>query len=216
MLLRCEYIDVAAAQVRVLCDALITLSFVAKDPLPRAALFWDYYTIEAFETASAMGELERGRAKPEHLAAMEIWLAERRAEYERLRPRYTYVARKGRDKGKTRPFKNWCNFPVRDQAKECGADLERLYRLVYKQMSSYIHCTAFSLRRQAAYSGKHYDVGVVHCDIAMLVRTTGLVWIEIAKFLSDKLGWNLMGQAAGFAEASERLDEQHFGRQQRT
>jgi hypothetical protein len=57
---------------------------------------------------------------------------------------------------------------------------------------------------------------VVHCDIAMLVRTTGLVWIEIAKFLSDKLGWNLMGQAAGFAEASERLDEQHFGRQQRT
>ncbi len=210
ILLRCEYIDLAAAQVRVLCEALITLCYVAREPAARAASFWDYYTIEAFETATTMVELERGRSRPEHVAAMERWLAERQPEYDRVKPRYTYVVPSGKDRGKQRPFRNWCNRSVAEQATECGDDLNRLYRLVYKQMSSYVHCSAFSLRRQAGYSGAHYDAGVVHRDMATLVRTTAIVWIEMAKFLADGLGWNLMPRAAALAEAIERLDDEHF------
>lgn len=212
ILLRCEYIDLATAQVRVLCEALIVLSYVAKEPKVNADLFWDYKTIEAFETARTMVELERSRAKPEHVTAMERWLEDRRPEYELLKPRYTYVVPYGKSKGKTRPYRNWCNRSVEEQAKECGDGLNRLYKLVYKQMSPYVHCSAFSLRRQAAYSGQHYDADVVQDDIAMLVRTTASVWIEVAKFLSDTLGWDLMAPAAALAQAIDRLEEENAAR----
>jgi hypothetical protein len=209
-LLRCELIDIAAAQVRVFCEALITLEFVARDPQTLAPQFWDYYTIESFETVTAMVELERGRARPEHIRAMEEWLARQRPEYERLRDRYTFIPTRGKNAGKRLPFVNWCNVRVSEQARLCGAELHRLYRLVYKQMSTYVHCTAFSLRRQTAYSRNHYDAGVVHRDIATLVRTTGIVWVEMARFLEEHLEWRLLGPAATIAEAIEQLDARHF------
>jgi len=210
VLLRCEYIDLAAAEVRVLCEALITLSFVARDPTALAPKFWDYETIEAFETASAMVEIERGRSKPEHVRNMERWLDERRPEYEGLKPNYVYVVTSGKAEGKPRPYRNWCNRSLADQAQDCGAELNRLYRLVYKQMSSYVHCSAFSLRRQAAYSRAHYDAGVVHRDMATLVRTTAVVWVEMAKFLGETLGWGLTPTVAAVAANVEILDQKHF------
>lgn len=215
ILLRCEHIDQAAAQVRLLCEALITLRFVARDPIGFAPSFWDYYTIEAFETANAMVEIECGRSKPENIRQMESLLDELRAEYERLRPKYMYVCTRGKDKGKLRPFKNWCNKSVAGQADACGEELKRLYRLIYKQMSSYIHCSAFSLRRQAAYSRAHYDAKVVHRDMATLVRTTALVWIEMAKFLAERLGWDLMPKAVDVAANVELLDQKHFSTDQK-
>ncbi len=211
LLLRCEYIDLAAAQVRILCETLITLAFVARDRAVLAPKFWNYYTIEAFETAAAMVELEREHAKPEHLRSMEAWLDQQRPEYERLKPTYSYVVSKGKDMGKSRPYINWCNRNLAQQAQDCGGELNRLYRLVYKQMSSYVHCSAFSLRHQTAYSRGHYDGGIVHRDIATLVRTTAAVWVEMCKFLAGKLEWNLIGPATAVAEEVEMLDQTQFG-----
>lgn len=210
ILLRCEYIDLAAAQIRILSEALITLVFVAKEPTDLARKFWSYYEIEAFETASTMVELERGRAKPEHVRHMEVWLDARRSQYEQVKPNYTYTVNRGKGKGKSRPYINWCNKSVAMQAECCGAELSRLYRLVYKQMSAYVHCSAFSLRRQVAYTRVHYNGDVVHRDIATLVRTTGVVWIEISKFLSLMLGWNMIEEAAQLAKEIELLDERQF------
>lgn len=211
VLLCIEYIDLAAAQVRILCETLITLNFVAIDRAVRAPKFWDYYIIEAFETASAMVELERHSANPQHVRSMEEWLNGHRAEYDRLKPNYMYIVSKGKDMGKYRPYVNWCNRNLAQQAQDCGGELSHLYQLVYKQMSSYIHCSAFSLRHQIAYSREHYDGGIVHRDIATLVRTTAAVWMEICKFFSRELKWNLMGQAAGVAAEVEILDQTQFG-----
>lgn len=211
LLLRCEYIDLAAAQVRILCEALITIAFVDRDKAALAPKFWNYYTIEAFETATAIVELERHRAKPQHLRSMEEWLNGKRTLYERLKPSYMYIVSKGKDKGKSRPYVNWCNRNLAQQAQDCGAELSRLYRLVYKQMSSYIHCSAFSLRHQMAYSRAHYDGGIVHRDIATIVNTTVAVWVEICKFLEEKLRWNLIGPATAVAEEVELLDQTQFG-----
>jgi hypothetical protein len=212
LLLRCEYIDLAAAQVRILCETLITLVFVARDKAVLAPKFWGYYTIEAFETAAAMMELERERAKPEHLHSMETWLDQQRPEYERLKPTYSYVVSKGKNMGKSQPYINWCNRNLAQQAQDCGGELNRLYRLVYKQMSSYVHCSAFSLRHQTAYSRGHYDGRIVHHDIATLVRTTAAVWVEMCKFLAGELEWNLIGPANAVAKEVEMLDQTQFGK----
>lgn len=210
ILLRCEHIDLASAQVRVFCEALITLSFVARNQDALAPKFWDHYTVEAFETASALVELERGRLKPEHVRGMERWIEERRPEYEGIKPKYMYVVTSGKDKDKSRPYRNWCNRSLAEQAEDCGGELTRLYRIIYKQLSSYVHCSAFSLRRQAAYSGAHYDVGVVHRDMATLVRMTAVIWVEMAKFLAERLRWDLMPKAAAIAASLELLEERHF------
>lgn len=211
LLLRCEYMDLAGAQVRILCESLIALAFVARSKSERAPKFWSYYAIEAYETAAAMVELERYRARPEHVRAMEIWLGNMRAEYERLKPSYTYVVSKGKYAGKVKPYINWCNRSLAKQAEDCGGEFGRLYRLVYRQMSSYVHCSAFSLRHQIAYSAGHYDERIVHSDIATIVRTTAAVWVEICKFLAVHLGWNLVDTAAMVAAEVELLDRAQFG-----
>lgn len=210
ILLRCEYIDLAASQVRILCETLITLTFVSRDRAALAPRFWSYYTIEAFETAAAMVELEQHRARPEHVRSMQAWLETQRADYERLKPTYMQMVLRGRNKGKTKPYINWCNRTLAQQAHDCGSELERLYRLVYRQMSSYVHCSAFSLRHQLAYSRAHYDGKVVHIDVIAIVRTTGAVWVEICKFLAEQLGWDLIGPAQAMSKAIEDLEQAQF------
>ena len=158
-----------------------------------------------------MVDLERLRVRPQHLQSMEALLDQLRPEYERLKPNYSYVVTEGKDTGKRRPYINWCNRNLAQQAQDCGVELNRLYRLVYKQMSSYVHCSAFSVRHQTAYSRLHYDGEIVHRDIAALVRTTAAVWVEMCKFLAGKLEWNLISSATEVAEEVEVLDQTQFG-----
>src|SRR5450759_753192 len=48
VLLRFEFIHQAAAHVRLLCEALITISYISRDPTLRVPLFTDYATIDEF------------------------------------------------------------------------------------------------------------------------------------------------------------------------
>jgi len=205
ILLRMDLIDLAAAQVRILCEAVITLCYVARDPGSLAPQFWGYYIIEAFELGTNMIEMETGRAKPEHILQMKEWLNNLQPEYEKAKRRYTYVD----SKGKSRPYINWCNRQVAKQAEDCGGEFPRLYKLVYKQLSSYVHCSAFSLRRQAAYSRVHYDVTLVHLDVSTIVRTTAIVWLEMAKFLSEACEWDLNDAGVAVAKRVAELEEGH-------
>lgn len=206
VLLRFELIHQAAAHVRLLCEGLITLRYISRDPAARADLFLGYADIEVYERVSALLEFERSRAAPRHVRSLEAFRQEVTRAYQRATPRYSFPDRHG----KQRPFGNWCNRNVADQAKECGDDLVRLYGVIYKQMSAYVHGSAWSLRRQLAYSRIHYRADVVLNDVATLVRATIVVWAEFVKFWDTELGWNLGGAAHGIAERLTQLDAQHF------
>ncbi len=198
ILLRCECIHQAAAHVRLFCEALITFSYIARDPAVRVPLFIDYATIDEYEVASALLAWERETAKPRPVAALVERQKELQIKYDHLLPKYN----------RSRP-RNWCNATVRTQAKDCGH--EKLYEIVYGQMSAYVHGSAWSLRRQTAYSRKHYDKSVVLVDIATIVRMTVAVWIEWAKFTDRELGWSLVTKAGPIAVRCEALDTEQFG-----
>ena len=210
VLIRFDYLDLAAAQVRMLCESLIVLSFVSKDKERYAKQFWDYYAIESFELGRALVDLEEDRANDQHIRAMEEWLEKQKFEYERIKPQYTQVISKGRNKGKNRNYINWCNKSVAQQASICGKQMDRLYKLVYKQMSAYIHCSALSLRHQLAYSSAHYDASVVHKDIATIVRTTVSVWEAMCQFLEENLDWQFGNAVVRIIDQVQLLDKQHF------
>jgi hypothetical protein len=182
-LLRCEMIHQAAAHVRLFCEGLITVTFIARDPETRATRFWGYSDIDAFNVASAMLEAVKGSGHRDAIAGLERFLGTARPKYESLKPSYTFIDKRRRP----RPFSNWCNMSVRQQAEECGSEMEALYRLVYTQMSAYVHGSAWSLRRQLAYSRAHYDEDVVHNDVATVVRTALGVWLEWARFCDGEL-----------------------------
>ncbi len=114
--------------------------------------------------------------------------------------------------GKKRKFLNWCNKSLAEQAKECGDELEQLYRIVYKQTSAYIHGSSWSLRRQLGYSRVHYHHEVVHNDIAMIVKLTVGVRYEWAKFCDSQVGWRLSPEAADIVARLDTLEQKHFGR----
>jgi hypothetical protein len=88
--------------------------------------------------------------------------------------------------------------------------MQRLYKLVYKQMSAYVHGSAWSLRRQLSYSALHYSPQVVHVDIATIVRTALGVWVEWAKFVDEELQWNLLERSNDFINQVNELDKKHF------
>jgi hypothetical protein len=205
-LLRFELIHQASAHVRLLCEGLITLSYIAKDPAVRAEQFQAYADIEASELASALLEFDKNRANPKAVAGVDALRQTLKPKYDQLRPKYTFV----NGRGKARAFRNWCDKTIGDQARECGDDLARLYRLVHKQMSAYVHGSAWSLRRQLAYSRAHYRAEVVHVDVATIVRAATVVWLEFAKFWRAQLGRDLARSAIEFAERLEDLDEKHF------
>jgi hypothetical protein len=197
ILLRYEFIHQAAAHVRLFCEALITVSYIARDPTVRVPLFLDYATIDEYKVASTLLAWERETAKPGPVAALEERQREIQIKYDQLLPKYN----RGR-------LRNWCNATVKTQAKDCGH--EKLYEIVYGQMSAYVHGSAWSLRRQMAYSRKHYDKNGVRVDIATIVRTTVAVWIEWAKFADRELGWSLTTKAGPIAVRCEALDTEQF------
>lgn len=200
VLLRCELIHQAAAHVRLLCEGLITLRYLAQDAAVRVPLFLDYAHVESYELAKAALAWEAERAKPAHVQQVQAVLLELQKDYDRVRQRYVFTDRKG----KQRPFSTWCNTNVAEQARQCGTRIRCLYDIVYSQLSSYVHGSAWSLRRQLSYSRKHYDPRVILNDIAIVVRTTLVVWEEWTAFCDEEAGCFLRAAVAAGHSAPGR------------
>jgi hypothetical protein len=212
LLLRAEFSHQAAGQVRLYCEGLISLRFVSQSPEERAQLFWDYSYIEAYEAMNVLLEWERATAGATRVAALEAKIKELARDYARLRPRYQVTNRNG----KVRNYVNWCNRSIAAQAKDCGASYERLYRLVYAQMSAYVHGSPWSLRHVAAYSQKAYDAEVVLWDVTAIVTATIAVWLEFAGFVAETLGWKLNEHSPEIVAKAKLLAEREAGPRRRS
>lgn len=206
LLLRCELIHQASSHVRMLCDSLITLKYISLESESKSELFWGYADIESYEIATSLLEWERSTANLEHVNRVEAFRETISEQYIKAKPKYTFVDRNDRK----RPFSNWCNKNMFEQARECGPDFQRLYVLVYKQMSSYVHGTAWSLRRQVSYSRDHYQQHVILNDTAAITRTTTAVWVEWAKFCIEILGWRLSDSIKQVISTLEEMEKKHF------
>ncbi|HLD35519.1 MAG TPA: DUF5677 domain-containing protein [Planctomycetota bacterium] len=210
LLLRCEWIHQAAAQARIFCEGVITLKYITQDSNSRAKSFNEYSKIETYERILALLEWERDKAIPTIVKQIENLRIELEPEYTKLKVLYQYMGHNG----KQRPFRNWCNKTMPQQAEECGKDIEKLYSLVYKQMSAYIHGSAWSLRRQLSYSRKNYKEDVVLVDIATVVRTTIVIWLELVKFCDSQLGWKFSYPAQLIINKLETLDIKYLTEKQ--
>jgi hypothetical protein len=190
VLLRMEMIHQSVAHVRLLYEGLVTLKYISLDPIERPKLFDGYADIEGYEVPKSLIEWGKQGAGPADIQRMESLLNSMEPDYQKAQQTYTFVDKTG----KKRRFANWCNKLLAEQAKECGGELERLYRIVYKQPSAYIHGSPWSLRRQLGYSRAHYRPEVVHNDIAMIIKLTVGVWYEWAKFCDTESGrpWAIM------------------------
>ena len=206
ILLRCELIHQASSHVRLLCESLITLKYISLESGSRSALFWGYADIEAYGISSSLLKWEGTTANPKHVERVRAFHKSISAKYESMKGTYTFVDKKGHK----RPFSNWCNKSMSLQAHDCGPSFQRLYELVYRQMSSYIHGTAWSLRRQVSYSRDHYEPKVILNDIAAITRTATAVWVEWAKFCMEILGWRLSDEIRGIVVELEELERKHF------
>lgn len=206
ILLRCELIHQASSHVRLLCESLITLKYISLESGSRSAEFWDYADIEAYGISSSLLEWDGSTANPRHVEGVRIFREGISEKYERVKGKYTFADRRGRE----RPFRNWCNKSTSAQARDCGPSFQRLYELVYRQMSSYIHGTAWSLRRQVSYSRDHYQPKVILNDIAAIVRTASAVWVEWAKFCIEILNWRLSDTIMAIPAMIEAMEQRHF------
>jgi len=205
-ILRCELIHQASSHVRLFCESLITMKYMSLDPGERSDLFWGYSDIEAYRVTSSMLEWERDKAKDIQVKKVESIFESIKEKYEVARLKYSFIDKNN----KRRPFINWCNKSIADQAAECGPEFHRLYDLVYKQMSSYIHSSAWSLRRQISYSRAHYDSDIVLNDIVTIIRTALVIWVEWAKFCIFTLGWRLQETLLNLPNRIDELDYRHF------
>lgn len=208
ILLRCEFLHQAAAHVRLFCESLISLRYIAQDVSVRVPQFLQYADVEGYEVAEIALKWEEEGAQPVHVERVRAMLSRLKPAYDRAKPLFVTKTRKGE-----RPFINWCNTTIKGQADRCGPRVSRLYELVYSQLSAYVHGSAWSLRRQLAYSRKHYDARVVLNDIATIVRTTLVVWGEWANFCDEQLGCSLSARTPGLATTLDRLDAKHFSRE---
>jgi hypothetical protein len=204
-ILRCELIHQASSHVRLFCESLITLKYISIVPNARADLFWGYSDIEAYKITSALLDLEKDKAKEVHVKKVEVLFQTITEKYKQANPIYSCVKN-----NRKIPFINWCNKSIANQASECGPEFKRLYELVYRQMSAYIHGTAWSLRRQISYSRAHYDSDIVLNDTATIVRTALAVWVEWAKFCISTLDWRLHNTLLSLPKRLDDLDEKHF------
>jgi hypothetical protein len=204
VLLRLEHIHQAASQIRLFCESLITLRYIAQDVATRVPQFNDYANVERYEVAQSALAWEATRARPAHVEQVRALLPQLQPQFDRTKPRYVFTDRKGRQ----RPFPSWCKATVAEQARQCG--LDRLYDIVYSQLSAYVHGSAWSLRRQIGYSQKHYNPRVVLVDIATVVRTVLVVWEEWAKFCDEQVGWALTPILASVSSRLDELDAKQF------
>jgi len=205
-ILRCELIHQAASHVRLFCESLITLKYISIDQNLRSDLFWGYSDIEAYKIISSILKWEKDKAKEIHVKKVEDLFPTIKEKYEAAIHNYTFINKNDIK----RPFFTWCNKSIANQASECGSEFKRLYELVYKQMSSYIHGSAWSLRRQISYSRAHYDSDIVLIDVATIIRTALVIWEEWAKFCISTLGWRLHDTLLDLPKRIDELDERHF------
>ena len=176
------------------------------EPDLRADLFWGYADIETYEITSAILEWESGTANPIHVERLKAFKNSISGQYEQAKHRYSFMNRKKKQK----PFSNWCNKTISKQAQECGLAFQRLYALVYRQLSAYIHGSAWSLRRQISYSRDHYQLNVIHNDVASIVRTAIVVWAEWAKFCIGNMNWRLEKSINDISYRLTEMDGRHF------
>ncbi len=205
LLLRFELVHQAAAQVRLFCEGLITLHYISIDAEARARQYWEYAYVEAFEKAEILLHWESATARSEDVEHLKQLRDSLKPDYERLKPRYLFTDKKG----KQRPFINWANKSIADQAGKRGSPIERLYSLVYKTMSAYVHGSGWSIRKTGAYTSQHYDAQIVLVDFAEIVRMTVAIWIELAGFCRSQLGWRMADHAPRFAQEVRRLDAKY-------
>lgn len=203
MLLRLELVYQAAAHIRLFCENVITLRYILLDPGRNSRAFLDYAAIDAHKIVKAYLEWESNSASSQHVEAMRLQQTELEKRVAEVRERYTYFDRKG----KKSEFKNWCNLTLKDQADKCGPDMQKLYAIGYRQLSAYVHGSAWALRRQDAYIRKTYDQTVVMIDFANLTRILLAIWIEWLKIMSEELGWQALGYAHGLVDRCNQLDE---------
>ena len=203
-LLRMELVYQAAAHIRLFCENVITLRYILLDPDERSKAFLDYAAIDAYKIGAAYLQWESQTANPQHAEAMRLQQADLEKRFVEVHGRYTYVARKSK---KTREFKNWCNLSLKDQADKCGAEMQKLYALGYRQLSAYVHGSAWALRRQGAYIRTGYDQTVVMVDFANLTRILLALWVEWLKIMSQELGWQALERAHSIVDRCNELDE---------
>lgn len=206
ILLRCELIHQASSHVRLFCESLITLQYISIEPESRSDLFWGYSDIEAFKIASSVLDWEGDSADALYVARLIKFKESISDKYNIAKNIYIFTDKRGRRK----PFSNWCNKSISKQAQECGLSFQRLYSLVYRQLSAYIHGTAWSLRRQLSYSRDHHQFEVVHNDIAQIIRIALVVWIEWAKFCINNLNWRLGKTIVEIPATLNELEKKHF------
>lgn len=203
LLLRMEQVYQAAAHIRLLCENVITLRYILLNPDKRTRAFLDYSAVDAHRIGETYLKWESQTAKPQHVKMMKRQQEEFKKRFEEVRDRYTYVTRNK----KAKEFRNWCNLTLKKQADECGIEMQKLYAIGYRQLSAYVHGSAWALRRQEAYIGKSYDQTVVMIDFANLTRMLLAVWIEWLKIMSQELGWQAIGHAQGIVDRCNELDE---------
>jgi len=206
ILLRFEKIHQASSHIRLFCESLITLQYISIEPELRSDLFWGYSDIEAFKIASSILDWESDSADALYVNKLEIFRDSILQKYKIAKNTYTFLDKKGRRK----PFSNWCNKKISIQAQDCGPSFQRLYASVYRQLSAYIHGSAWSLRRQISYSRDHYQLEVVHNDVAQIIRTALVVWIEWAKFLISNLNWRFENTIVEIPMKLSELEKRHF------
>ena len=206
LLLRAELLHQAAAQVRLLCEGIITWRYVALDAEARTNQFREFSPIEACRFAEALLEWKDESTNPIHVEKLERGIEELKGERQEVFERFKFTDRNG----KVRQFRNWANMDIRGQADGCGADTLRLYDVVYRQMSAYVHGSAWSLRRQRAYSRMYHDPSVVHTDIATIVRTAIVIWEQWCRTCEEELGWDITAAVPAIAERMKALDAAHF------
>jgi hypothetical protein len=203
-LMRMELVYQAAAHIRLFCENVITLRYILLDPDKRSRAFLDYAALDAYKIGAAYLQWESQTAKPQHVETMRLQQAELEKRFAEVRGRYTYVDRKRK---KTREFKNWCNLSLKDQADKCGAEMQKLYAVGYRQLSAYVHGSAWALRRQEAYIRTGYDQTVVMIDFANLTRILLAIWVEWLKIMTQELGWQALGRARDIVDRCNELDE---------
>jgi len=203
LLLRIEQVYQAAAHIRLLCENVITLRYILLDSDKRTRAFLDYSAVDAHKIGETYLQWESQTAKPQHVKRMKRQQEEFKERFEKIRDRYTYVTRSK----KTKEFRNWCNLTLKKQADECGIEMQKIYSIGYRQLSAYVHGSAWALRRQEAYIGKSYDQTVVMIDFANLTRMLLAIWIEWLKIMSQELGWQALGYAQSIVDRCNELDE---------
>jgi hypothetical protein len=87
--IRCEWTPQAAALLRMLCESLITLRYIAQDKVARSKQFIGYAAIDEFRIVESLLRWEAQGAKPEHVAKLEAPKAASATRYEAARAAYS-------------------------------------------------------------------------------------------------------------------------------